>query len=61
MANRFNPCKGCADRYPACSGKCKKPEFLAWKSEQEKIRANRAKYQVMDGYTVDQIHKSRRK
>lgn len=41
---RYNPCKGCPDRYPGCSGKCKKPEFLEWKQEQEKIRQNRKRY-----------------
>lgn len=43
-SNRYNPCKGCPDRYPACSAKCKKPEFLEWQAEQEKIRQNRNKY-----------------
>ena len=41
---RYNPCKGCPDRYPACSAKCKKPEFLEWQAEQEKIRQNRKRY-----------------
>lgn len=42
--NRSNPCRGCPDRYQACSDHCQKPEFLAWKAEQEKIRKNRAAY-----------------
>ena len=41
---RPNPCKDCLDRYPACSDHCKKPEKLAWKAEQEKIRENRKNY-----------------
>jgi len=44
MNKRNNPCRGCPDRYPACSDHCQKPEFLAWKAEQEKIRKNRAAY-----------------
>lgn len=39
-----NPCDGCTDRYPACSGHCTKPAFLKWRAEQELIRQNRAKY-----------------
>ena len=31
--DRYNPCKGCPDRYPACSGKCEKPEFLAFEPD----------------------------
>lgn len=42
--HRYNPCNGCPDRYPACSDHCKKPEFLAWKAEQEKIKAARRAY-----------------
>ncbi|MBO5953463.1 MAG: hypothetical protein J6Q53_05025 [Oscillospiraceae bacterium] len=41
---RYNPCKGCPDRYLACSDHCKKPERLAWLEEQEIIRQNRKKY-----------------
>lgn len=43
---RPTPCKGCPDRYTACSDHCKKPEYLAWREEQEKIRkAKKAYYQ----------------
>ena len=41
---RPNPCNGCEDRYPACSGHCEKPAFISWKAEQELIRKNRSKY-----------------
>lgn len=41
---RHNPCKGCKDRYPACSAHCQKPEFLAWQEEQDKIREARRNY-----------------
>jgi len=41
---RYNPCKGCPDRQPACSAHCEKPEFLEWQAEQEKIRQNRKRY-----------------
>lgn len=42
--SKSSPCRYCQDRYPACSDHCKKPEFLAWKAEQETIRENRRKY-----------------
>ena len=57
--SRNNPCQGCPDRYPACSDHCRKPDFLAWREEQEKIRANRAKYRDLNGYVVDEIRKSK--
>lgn len=41
---RYSPCKGCEDRYPACSGHCQKPEFIKWQKEQEIIRENRRNY-----------------
>lgn len=41
---RSNPCRGCPDRYPACSDHCQKPEKLDWSAEQEKIRQNRKNY-----------------
>lgn len=43
-SGRHNPCKGCPDRYTACSDHCKKPEYLAWKEEQARIREARRKY-----------------
>lgn len=43
-SNRYNPCKGCPDRYTACSDHCQKPEFLAWKAEQKKIRDAKQAY-----------------
>lgn len=41
---RYTPCKGCPDRYPACSDHCRKESFLIWKEEQEKIRKARKDY-----------------
>ena len=58
---RYNPCRGCQDRYPACSDHCEKPDFLEWKLEQALIRENRAKNRDNDAYTVDAIRKSRRR
>jgi hypothetical protein len=55
-----NPCYQCPDRYTACSDYCRKPEFIAWKEEQERIREARRKYDETTSYTVDQIRKSRR-
>jgi endogenous inhibitor of DNA gyrase (YacG/DUF329 family) len=55
-----NPCRGCPDRYIACSDHCKKREFLEWQAEQKKIReARRAHYELAD-YTRKQIQKNRR-
>lgn len=39
-----SPCKGCPDRYPACSDHCKKPEYLKWCAEKELIDKNRKAY-----------------
>ena len=54
------PCKGCPERYTACSDHCQLPEFLAWKENMETIRRNRSKGITLDGYQVDQIRKNRR-
>lgn len=58
---RPNPCKGCPDRYTACSDHCRKEAFLKWKAEQDTIRENRRKFNETTGYTVDAIRKSRKK
>ena len=42
---RTGPCKGCPDRYPACSDHCKKPEYLKWKEEQARIKRAKQAYQ----------------
>ena len=39
------PCHGCPDRYPACSGHCEKPEYLAWRAELKRVKKNRRKYE----------------
>ena len=31
------PCKNCPDHRQPCSDHCQKPEYLAWKDENEKI------------------------
>lgn len=43
-SKRPGPCKGCPDRVTACSDHCRKPEYLAWKEEQAKIRKARQSY-----------------
>ena len=43
-SKRPGPCKGCPDRVTACSDHCRKPEYLAWKEEQARIRAARKVY-----------------
>lgn len=44
QSDRYNPCKGCPDRYPACSAHCEKPKYKEWKEEQARIRENRKNY-----------------
>ena len=46
--SKSSPCRYCLDRYPACSDHCKKPEFLAWKAEQETIRGEPAEVLLSD-------------
>ena len=43
-SNRDNPCNGCPDRYPACSDHCKKPAYLKYRAEQDRIRKARKAY-----------------
>ena len=40
------PCHGCPDRYPACSGHCEKPEYLAWRAELKRVKKNRRQYEI---------------
>lgn len=60
-SGRKNPCRGCQDRYTACSDHCRKPAFLEWKAEQARIRAAKKKYDETTSYTVDQIARSRKR
>lgn len=60
LRGRDNPCKGCPDRYSACSDHCKKLAFLKWKAEQEKIRKARQKQRDLDTYVSGEIRKNRR-
>lgn len=57
---RNKPCQGCPDRYPACSDHCKKPEYIAWKTEQNRIREARQRESHIWGYTAREIRKNRR-
>ena len=57
---RQHPCKGCTARYPACSDHCTKPEYLAYKAEQETIRKNRAADSGMNDYVFRQSERNRR-
>ena len=43
------PCKGCTERFTACSQKCPKDErgefgYKAWKAELEEVKENRKAY-----------------
>lgn len=65
-SSRHNPCKGCADRYPACSDHCQKPDFLKWKEEKELIRKNREAYYTpiwkhQESYVKSTLNKKERK
>lgn len=54
------PCVGCPDRKQPCSDHCRKPEYLAWKAEREKVRKNRAKYDTTTNYVRDAVERNRR-
>lgn len=54
------PCKGCPDRYLACSDHCQKPGYLAYKAERDKIREARKKESAAWAYTANEIKKNRR-
>lgn len=56
-----NPCYGCSDRYTACSDHCRKPEYIAWKAEREKIKKARREYNATTDYVRKNIEKNRRK
>lgn len=43
-SKRPGPCKGCPDRYTACADHCRKPEYLAWREEQARIRKAKQAY-----------------
>lgn len=59
-SSRNMPRKDCPDRYPACSDHCKKPEFIAWKEEQARIREAKRRESEIWGYTANEIRKNRR-
>jgi hypothetical protein len=59
-STRHNPCKGCPDRYPACSAHCEKPEYKAYRAEQETIKRNRQAYNDSWAYTTEAVMKNRR-
>ncbi len=54
------PCKGCQDRYIACSDHCRKPAYLQWRLRLERRRELDAKKREIDNYTVREILKNRR-
>lgn len=54
------PCYGCSDRHIACSDHCQKPEFIAWKEEQDRIREAKRLESAIWGYTANEIRKNRR-
>ena len=39
-----NPCNGCPDRYPGCSGHCRKDSYLAYREKLKKIKKAREAY-----------------
>lgn len=54
------PCQGCPDRYIACSDHSTKPDFLAWKAKQTKMREARQRDSHIWGYPSNEIRKNRR-
>lgn len=57
-----SPCKGCPDRYTACSDHCKKPEFLKWLAEKKLVAKNRRAYEKeLWGHTEDVRKRYRKK
>jgi hypothetical protein len=49
MQPDISPCKGCAERFTACSDRCPKDErgeygYKAWKAELEKFKAKKKEY-----------------
>ena len=58
--NNKCPCKGCPDRYTACSDHCQKPDFLAWKEKNRRIRQARMEKSGLDWYITQQVLKNRR-
>ena len=54
------PCLGCPDRYTACSDRCTKPEFLAWKERHRRTKQARMEHTRCDTYVADQISRNRR-
>lgn len=60
MIRDIPPCKGCPDRYTACSDHCQKPEFLKWREKLETVRTNRQAGRIIDSYQADEIRKNRR-
>ncbi len=57
---RHAPCKGCPDRYPACSDHCQKPEFLAFRADRARIRETQRRESELLSYTLGEIRKNRR-
>lgn len=55
-----NPCMSCPDNHQPCSDHCTKPEYLAYKAEQETIRKNKAAYNGMNNYVFRQSERNRR-
>lgn len=58
--NKDHPCLNCPDRYTACSDHCQKPDFLAWKEKNRRIRQARMEKSRLDWYITQQVLKNRR-
>ena len=43
-SKRPGPCKDCPDRVTACSDHCRKPEYLAWREAQARIKKAKEDY-----------------
>ena len=51
------PCKDCPDRYLGCHDRCTKPEYLAARERQRKIREGRSRAALLDMYAIESVHR----
>lgn len=56
-----SPCRGCPDRYIACSDHCRKPAYLAWKEESCRIAQARRAYNRQKDDAVRHSEQRRRR
>lgn len=58
------PCKDCdssTGRYPGCHDHCKKPEYLEWRRQLEKIKLARRKEVSLRDIRIGAIYRTKKK